>query len=130
MGEHVGAVVHLEKAPLKYEGLSYTEIWISEAQERMILAVPPANWDILRMLCQSEDVEATVLGTFQKSGRLSLFYQSQQVADLSMDFLHNGRPPVVRKATVIDVGRTASPSQRSLPEGRTGSPFYDCNEIL
>ena len=36
--------VDLDKAPLKYEGLSYTEIWISEAQERMVLAVPPANW--------------------------------------------------------------------------------------
>src|SRR5262249_17292007 len=99
LGERLGAGVHLDNAALKYEGLSYTEIWISEAQERMILAVPPGNWDVLRMLCQSEDVEASALGTFQKTGRLSLFYQSQQVADLSMDFLHNGRPPVVRKAT-------------------------------
>ena len=41
MGEHLGADVHLDQAPLKYEGLSYTEIWISESQERMILAVPP-----------------------------------------------------------------------------------------
>ncbi len=101
MGEHLGALVHLDQAPLKYDGLSYTEIWISEAQERMILAVPPKNWEVLRMLCQSEDVEATVLGTFQPTGRLNLFYQSQQVADLDMNFLHNGRPPVVRKATSV-----------------------------
>src|SRR5205807_10453838 len=40
MGEKLGARVDLDKAPLKYQGLSYTEIWISEAQERMILAVP------------------------------------------------------------------------------------------
>src|SRR4029077_13424991 len=106
MGEKLGAEVHLDRAPLKYQGLSYTEIWISEAQERMILAVPPRNWDVLRMLCQSEDVEATVLGTFQKTGRLNLFYQSQRVADLSMDFLHHGRPPVVRKA----VGRISNSS--------------------
>src|SRR5207253_5982391 len=44
MGEKIGAVVWLDKAPLKYEGLSYTEIWISESQERMVLAVPPENW--------------------------------------------------------------------------------------
>ena len=48
MGEKLGATVHLDQAPLKYEGLSYTEIWISEAQERMILAVPPEQWPRLR----------------------------------------------------------------------------------
>src|SRR6476620_4120170 len=61
MGEKIGAVVWLDRAPLKYDGMASTEIWISEAQERMILAVPPKNWEILRMLCQSEDVEATVI---------------------------------------------------------------------
>ncbi len=43
MGEKIGAEVWLDRVPLKYEGLSYTEIWISEAQERMVLAVPPEN---------------------------------------------------------------------------------------
>ena len=47
MGENIGAEVWLERVPLKYEGLSYTEIWISEAQERMVLSVPPENWDEL-----------------------------------------------------------------------------------
>src|SRR5262249_41598470 len=82
-----------------YEGLSYTEIWISEAQERMILAVPPDNWQRLHHLCQSEDVEVTVIGTFEATGRLRLFYQGHSVADLAMEFLHNGRPDVVRQAT-------------------------------
>ena len=59
MGEKVGAEVHLDRAPLKYQGLTYTETWISEAQERMVLAVPPENWDALRALCESENVEAT-----------------------------------------------------------------------
>ena len=58
MGQDTGAVVHLDRAPLKYEGLSYTEIWISEAQERMVLAVPPEKWPELQELCASEDVEA------------------------------------------------------------------------
>jgi phosphoribosylformylglycinamidine synthase len=99
MGERLGAVVHLERAPLKYEGLSYTEIWISEAQERMILAVPPGRWPILKALCASEHVEATVIGNFEATGRLRLFYAGHPVADLDMAFLHHGRPPVVRKAT-------------------------------
>jgi phosphoribosylformylglycinamidine synthase subunit PurSL len=98
MGEKIGAEVMLERVPLKYEGLSYTEIWISEAQERMTLAVPEDKWEELHTLCSSEGVEATVIGTFVPTGRLVLKYNGQQVADLAMEFLHDGRPPVVREA--------------------------------
>jgi phosphoribosylformylglycinamidine synthase len=98
MGQEIGAEVWLERVPLKYKGLSYTEIWISEAQERMVLSVAPECWDELSALCLSEDVEATVIGKFVPTGRLVLKYNDHQVADLSMDFLHNGRPPVVREA--------------------------------
>ena len=62
MGATLGALVDLERAPLKYQGLSYTEIWISEAQERMVLAVPPEQWPALEELCRREDVEATDAG--------------------------------------------------------------------
>ncbi|MCA9259167.1 MAG: phosphoribosylformylglycinamidine synthase, partial [Planctomycetales bacterium] len=98
MGEEIGAEVDLDQAPLKYEGLSYTEVWISEAQERMVLSVPEDKWQELHDLCISEGVEATVIGRFAPTGRLQLRYQGQVVADLSMEFLHNGRPPVVRQA--------------------------------
>ncbi len=99
MGAETGAVVDLENAPLKYEGLSYTEIWISEAQERMVLAVPPEKWADLKALSDREGVEATDLGEFTDTGRLVLRYHGEVVGDLSMDFLHEGRPKVVRKAT-------------------------------
>ena len=98
MGAELGAVVDLDKAPLKYEGLSYTEIWISESQERMVLSVPPINWPEIEALCKSEGVEAAVLGTFEATGRLRLNYRGTQVGDLAMEFLHDGRPDVVRKA--------------------------------
>ncbi|MBN2474604.1 MAG: phosphoribosylformylglycinamidine synthase subunit PurL [Pirellulales bacterium] len=98
MGEKIGAEVWLERAPVKYEGLSYTEIWISEAQERMVVAVPEWRWEELSQLCESEGVEATVIGKFVPTGRLVLKYADHQVADLSMEFLHDGRPPVVRDA--------------------------------
>ena len=74
----IGAVVWLDRAPLKYSGLSYTEIWISEAQERMVLAVPPKNWPHLESLCRSEGVEATVIGEFRPTGKLQLFYHDQR----------------------------------------------------
>ncbi len=99
MGAELGAEVELERAPLKYEGLSSTEIWISEAQERMVLAVPPASWPALKALCEGEGVEATDLGRFVDSGRLVLRHHGQNVADLAMDFLHEGRPKVVRAAS-------------------------------
>jgi len=99
MAADLGAVVQLDRAPLKYQGLSYTEIWISESQERMVLAVPPDSWPTLRQLCDSEDVEAVVLGSFEATGRLRLTYHGEPVADLDMHFLHDGRPAVVRQAT-------------------------------
>jgi len=98
MGEKIGAEVWLDRAPLKYEGLSYTEIWISEAQERMVLAVPPGNWEAFNQLAASEGVEATIIGQFVPTGRLQLKYGEHVVGDLSMEFLHDGRPPVVRDA--------------------------------
>jgi phosphoribosylformylglycinamidine synthase II len=98
MGEETGAEVWLEKCPLKYSGLSYTEIWISEAQERMILAVPEGKWNEFHTLCASEGVEATVIGKYTGSQRLVLKYNGEEVGNLAMEFLHDGRPPVVREA--------------------------------
>ncbi len=114
MGEEIGAEVWLDQAPLKYAGLSYTEIWISEAQERMILAVPEGNWSRFQEVCNAESVEATVIGRYVPTGRLTLKYGDQTVADLSMEFLHDGRPPVVRKA--VHVSHTLSANDAVIRE--------------
>ena len=98
MGEELGAEVWLDKAPLKYDGLTYTEIWISEAQERMVFSVPQDCWDEFRQLCESEGVEAAVLGRFTETGRLHLTYHGHTVGDVTMQFLHDGRPPIIRDA--------------------------------
>ena len=101
MGEKIGAEVYLEQAPVKYEGLSYTEIWISEAQERMVLSVSEKQWPELEALCASEDVEATIIGRFVPTGQLTLKYHDTVVGELPMEFLHDGRPPVIREATYV-----------------------------
>lgn len=93
MGEETGARVDLEKIPLKYEGLSYWEIWISEAQERMVFAVAPEKYAEFEALAESEGVECTDIGEFTGNGKLELFYEGNQVCDLGVDFLFNGRPP-------------------------------------
>ena len=98
MGARTGARVDLERVPLKYEGLSYWEIWISEAQERMVLAVPPERGQELEALARSEEVECTPIGAFTSTGRLVLLYQGHVVCDLDMSFLHEGRPRLARRS--------------------------------
>jgi phosphoribosylformylglycinamidine synthase len=99
MGEKLGARVYLDRVPLKYEGLSYTEIWISEAQERMTISVPPRHRDEIMALFASENVEATVIGEFTDTKKLELFYKGEKVGELDMDFLHGGVPREHRQAT-------------------------------
>ncbi len=101
MGADIGAEVWLDKAPLKYRGLSYTEIWISEAQERMVLAIPEKNWREFEQLCRSESVEATVIGKFVATGQLELTFEGQRVGCLDMEFMHDGRPDVLRDAVYL-----------------------------
>jgi phosphoribosylformylglycinamidine synthase len=102
MGEKLGALVKLDTVPLKYAGLRYDEIWISEAQERMVLSVPQEKVKELLDLAAGEDVEATVIGTFgTDSKELVLQYEGEEVGRLSMDFLHHGIPKSRRKAVVI-----------------------------
>ncbi len=101
MGAQTGARVDLDKAPLKYQGLSYTEIWISESQERMVMSVPPAKIDELLKVFADENVEAVVLGEFDGSGRLQLFFQGHQVCDLDMHFLHDGLPKIIKEAVYV-----------------------------
>ncbi|MGL4420386.1 MAG: AIR synthase-related protein, partial [Gemmataceae bacterium] len=120
MAADIGAVVQLEQAPLKYDGLSYTDIWISESQERMVLAVPPEQWPALEALCRSEDVEAAILGEFTDTGRLQLSYHGQPVADMDLHFLHEGRPKTVRKAAYYER------PQQAL----TGVPTLDLTQSL
>ena len=87
-----GAVVHLERAPLKYHGLEPWEIFVSEAQERMNAAVPPDKVAAFLALSQEWNVEATDLGEFTASGFLDIQYGETPVARLNMEFMHNGLP--------------------------------------
>lgn len=96
--QETGVRVYLEKIPLKYEGLSYTEIWISEAQERMVIAVPRANIITILKLFADEDVEAVVVADITDDQKLHLLYGGQTVGLLDMDFLHHGIPKLTRKA--------------------------------
>ncbi len=106
MGEHLGAEVHLDRVPLKYAGLSYWEIWESEAQERMVLAVPPGNVEEILKIFAAESVEATVIGHYgTPDEHLRLLYDGQLVGELAMEFLHNGLPRPTKEAVIKSVER-------------------------
>jgi phosphoribosylformylglycinamidine synthase len=110
MGEHVGGTVQLDRVPLKYAGLSYAEIWISEAQERMVLSVAQENVEELLGIFASEGVEATVIGSFGSDDkRLRLFYGDTLVGELDMHFLHEGLPRPTKDA-LWDPKPDASPA--------------------
>ncbi|MEO6436160.1 MAG: AIR synthase-related protein, partial [Tepidisphaeraceae bacterium] len=121
MGEKVGAAVHLDKVPLKYAGLRYDEIWISEAQERMGLSVPPEHVEALLKLAASEDVEATVIGTFGTPHReLVLNFQGNEVGRMSMHFLHEGLPMPTRRAVVSSRSTGFQPVSASSDQNKHG----------
>jgi phosphoribosylformylglycinamidine synthase len=92
MGAETGATVELERTPLKYAGLQPWEIWLSEAQERMVLAAPPQHLAALLELCRAEDVEATAIGHFTSDKLLRVIHSGQTLVEIDMGFLHDGRP--------------------------------------
>lgn len=108
-----GARIDLERAPLKYPGLAPWEILISEAQERMSVAVRPEHVEAFLALAQRREVEATVLGEFTDSGRFEVTYGDASVVDLSLEFLHEGWPKDVLRAELDDVAVEVD----GLPEG-------------
>ena len=132
MGEKLGAEVHLDRAPLKYAGLRYDEIWISESQERMVLAVPRENLAELRRICAEERVEMAELGVFGVTGddgkggpELVLKYEGEEVGRMGMGFLHDGLPRSVREATWTPPREEDSPqrtqrAQRGESGGEVG----------
>ena len=99
MAEEAGGLeLHLESAPLKYQGLNPWEILLSEAQERMTVAVPQEKLKEFLALSEKMGVESTVLGRFTDSGKFHCLFKGKTVAYLDLDFVHNGVPRLELKA--------------------------------
>lgn len=92
IGKDIGAQVHLEKVPLKYSGLAPWEIFLSESQERMVLAIEPKKLKKVLQFSKLYNVEAKEIGNFDGKNRLRITYKDQLVCDLDMKFLHHGLP--------------------------------------
>ena len=101
MASELGTEIQLADVPLKYPGLAPWEIWLSEAQERMVITVPQCNLDSLSSLCARYEVEMTDIGTINSSGRLRIHYGEKLVLDLDNHFLHHGLPQRSYNARII-----------------------------
>ncbi len=92
MGKNTGVIVNLENVPLKYSNLAPWEMFLSESQERMVLAIKSENLKKVQSLCKLYNVNGAVIGKFTNNRRLKVKYKKQTVCDLTMQFLHNGLP--------------------------------------
>lgn len=102
MASSVGADIELSCVPLKYAGLAPWEIWLSEAQERMVLAVPSENIPTLQELCNTFDTELTDIGMCTGSSHLVVRYNSKIALDLINEFLHEGIPQRQLRAIIAN----------------------------
>jgi len=118
-----GCRVYLDKVPLKYEGLDQWEIWISESQERMTVAVSPENIDAFMDLSKQHAVESTVIGEYTNSGKLHILYKNQTCAYVDMDLLSAGFPGWTFEA------EWTPPSMRGLYEPVIQAP-KDMNQLF
>ena len=119
MAAENGCRIHLDRVPLKYAGLSYTEIWISESQERMVASVAPKNVKKTLAIFAAEGVEAVDLGEVTDTGKLELFIHGEQVADVEMHFLHDGVPRLKRPAVFVAPKETDVPLKMEKDLSRT-----------
>jgi len=112
-----GVEVDLSKVPLKYPLPFISDYWISESQERMLMAIPPKNLDRIMHICRRHDVDVADIGEFTSTGRLVLKYKDKQVADLEMEFLHNGCP---RREFHLDSVKPEPANERFVPKPSGG----------
>jgi phosphoribosylformylglycinamidine synthase II/formyltetrahydrofolate-dependent phosphoribosylglycinamide formyltransferase len=122
-----GAIVDLEKVPLKYPGMKPWEIWVSESQERMTLACRAEDRDQLMQLAQDYGVECSVIGEFTKTGKIEVRYQEKNVCELDLDFLHDGCPQLELKAVSFEKGRW---NFWTDPSTKVSLPTFTAKNIL
>jgi phosphoribosylformylglycinamidine synthase subunit PurSL len=117
-----GCVLDLSKVPLKYPGLYPWEILISESQERMLLAIDPSKLDPIMKLSKKHDVEVTLIGSYNDTGKFQAIYEGKTVGYIDVSFIHSGFPQWQIEADWI-------PAEQRLSEPVLG-PVKDHNSLL
>lgn len=92
MGRELGVEVELARVPRKYAGLAPWEVWLSEAQERMVFAVPPSALGRMQAIAAVHRIGCDAIGHFTGDGRVRVLAEGAVVAELDAGFLHEGLP--------------------------------------
>lgn len=124
MASNIGCDVELKKVKLKYPGLAPWEIWLSEAQERMVLAVAPEYISALQELCDTFDTELTDIGEITGKHRLIVRYNGNPVVDMDNEFLHDGIPQRQLSAVISTQVHKETSAQDDETELSTCIPDY------
>lgn len=88
MLSEVGGEVWLENVPLKEPGLESWQVFISESQERMVMAVEEKNLPALQKIADTYQTEIFVLAKADGLKRLKVWHHGQAVCDLPVEKLH------------------------------------------
>jgi len=105
-----GAIVELEKIPLKHPSLAPWEIYVSESQERMLLTVPPEKLGKILEVFEKENVEATVIGQYTTDKILRIYYEGERISELDIPFLF--RPPKTVRTAEYKLTKIREPEFR------------------
>ncbi len=84
-----GLTIDLEAVPKKYEGLSGTELAISESQERMAVVLSPQDVQTFLYEARKENIEATVVAQVKEQKRLTMTWRGKTIVDVSREFLNS-----------------------------------------
>ncbi|MBN2111913.1 hypothetical protein JW707_02315 [Candidatus Woesearchaeota archaeon] len=87
-----GLELDLDKLLIKYSGMTATELFLNESQERMAIAVDEKNKDAIEAILRKHEVEFSDIGMFTDSGRAVVSARGEEVVNLDMDFIHHGFP--------------------------------------
>ena len=110
-----GLEINLDLVPKKYEGLDGTELAISESQERMAVVVDPSNADKFIKFANKENLEAVVVAEVTDDRRLKMFWNGNDIVNISRDFLDTNGAAQYTKVAV------KSPADKPVKKETSGN---------
>jgi len=112
LGAGCGAEINLEKAPLREKDMDPWEIWVSETQERMMLASKKENVDKILAIFKKHGVPAAVVGKSTNVPRTKIFMNGELIFDMDLGFLTGG--PVYNRPYVLP--KVSSKADEKMPK--------------
>ena len=82
-----GLEINLDAVLKKYEGLTGTELAISESQERMAIVIDPKDADFIKEQCAKENLEVVQVAVVTDKNRLVMKHMGQDIVNISREFL-------------------------------------------